>query len=130
MSRQSIPDEIKLQARLIVERFNQGTIKDPEHFYRIRFGGVYLYLDRTYFGAPSPICRLKYKGGLDNWDFAIYRYSKERYDPEEWMFPGVDHVDGTIEGAMKAGLQAYPTSDQGGMSLLKSVIRMFFGRGE
>jgi hypothetical protein len=45
---------------------------------------------------------------MDNWGFAIFKYSKEHYDPDEWMFPGVGHVDGTIEGAMRAGLMAYP----------------------
>jgi hypothetical protein len=29
---------------------------------------------------------------MDNWDFAIYRYSTERYDPEEWFFPGEEYV--------------------------------------
>jgi len=45
---------------------------------------------------------------MDAWEFAIFKWSSERYDPEEWMFPGSEWVDGTIEGAMKAGLQAYP----------------------
>jgi hypothetical protein len=45
---------------------------------------------------------------MDNWDFAIFRYSREFYDPDEWMFPGAGHVDGTVEGAMRAGLEAYP----------------------
>ena len=35
------------------------------------------------------------------------RYGKQ-YDPEEWFFPGAGDVNGTIEGAMKAGLKAYP----------------------
>jgi hypothetical protein len=51
---------------------------------------------------------LEYTGGIDNWDFAIFKYSDERYDPKEWFFPGAGHVDGTVEGAMKAGLEAYP----------------------
>jgi len=38
----------------------------------------------------------------------IFKYSDERYDPEEWLFPGGGHVDGTVEGAMRAGLEAYP----------------------
>ena len=45
---------------------------------------------------------------MDDWDFAIYKYSTEKYDLDECMFPGDQFVDGTIEGAMKAGLQAYP----------------------
>jgi len=42
-------------------------------------------------------------------DFALYKYNDERYDPDEWFFPGAEDVDGTIEGAMRAGLKAYPT---------------------
>jgi hypothetical protein len=44
---------------------------------------------------------------MSAWKFAIYKYSKNNYDPHEWMFPGYDRVDGTIEGAMYAGLEAY-----------------------
>ena len=44
----------------------------------------------------------------DRWEFAIFKYSDERYDPDEWLFPGSEHVDGTIEGAMQAGMAAYP----------------------
>ena len=38
----------------------------------------------------------------------LFKYSDERYDPDEWMFPGSEQVDGTIEGAMRAGMGAYP----------------------
>jgi hypothetical protein len=44
---------------------------------------------------------------MDNWDFAIYKYSDNCYDPEEWFFPGEEFVDGTVTGAMKAGMKAY-----------------------
>jgi hypothetical protein len=53
------------------------------------------------------ICRLEYRR-KGRWDFAIYKYSSDRYDPEEFMFPGSEFVDGTVEGAMKAGMVAYP----------------------
>jgi hypothetical protein len=52
---------------------------------------------------------LEYTGDIKKWDFAIFKYSDERYDPEEWFFPGAGHIDGTIEGAMRAGLEAYPS---------------------
>ena len=45
---------------------------------------------------------------MNRWEFAIYKYSDEHYDPTEWFFDGSGEVDGTIEGAMRAGLQAYP----------------------
>jgi len=40
--------------------------------------------------------------------YYFYKYSRDRYDPEEWMFSGSDLVDGTVEGALKAGMEAYP----------------------
>jgi hypothetical protein len=75
--------------------------------YSARFKGKYLYLDRTDRREPLPICRLTWNGKMDNWDFAIYKYSSEKYDPEEWFFPGEEFVDGTVTGAMKAGMEAY-----------------------
>ena len=59
-------------------------------------------------GNQGPICRLTYTGDLNSWEFAIYKYSDNRYDPDEWMIPGIGQFDGTVEGAMKAGLEAYP----------------------
>jgi len=73
------------------------------------FRGAFLYLDRIgWNGRPSEICRLKWTGDMENWEFAIYRHSRNFYDPNEWMFPGSGHVDGTVEGAMRAGMEAYP----------------------
>lgn len=107
MGKEGIPDEVKAQVNEIVARFNEGS-GDPTCFYAVRFKGSYLYLDRSDFGQIGPICRLKYTGDMNNWEFAIYKFSSERYDPEECFFPGADYVDGTIEGAMMAGLHAYP----------------------
>lgn len=45
---------------------------------------------------------------MKNWDFAIYRYSTETYDDCDIFFPGDEYIDGTIEGAMKAGSETYP----------------------
>lgn len=53
------------------------------------------------------ICRLTYNGDLEKMDFAIYKYSSEKYDPSEFSFPGSNHVDSSLEGAMKARLKAY-----------------------
>lgn len=107
MSAKSIPDNVKKEVNAIIERFNEGS-GDPTCFYRARFRGLYLYLDRSDFGQIGPICRLKYTGDMNKWEFAIYKWSSERYDPDEWFFPGCEHVDGTVEGAMLAGLNAYP----------------------
>ena len=108
MSKQAIPEQIKKQADEIVEVFNKRVLKDSDRYYTTRYKGNYLYLDRYDYGTVSQICRLKYTGSMDKWEFAIFKYSDERYDAEEWFFPGAGSVDGTIEGAMKAGLEAYP----------------------
>jgi hypothetical protein len=103
-----IPEEIKEQVAEIVGNFNKTVIRNPNRYYVTRYRGSYLYLDRYDYGSIGPICRLKYNGSLTDWDFAIFKYSDEVYDPDEWLFPGSGEVDGTIEGAMRAGLAAYP----------------------
>jgi hypothetical protein len=81
----------------------------PVGSYVPRFRGAFLYLDRIgKNGLPYQICRLKWTGDINNWNFAIYRHSRNFYDPDEWFFPGIGEVDGTVEGAMRAGLLAYP----------------------
>jgi len=108
MSRKTIPEQSKRAVKEIVADFNRQVLKDPNSSYVTRYRGQYLYLDRFDYRRGGPICRLTYTGAMDQWEFAIYKYSDERYDPDEWLFPGSGHIDGTIEGAMKAGLEAYP----------------------
>jgi hypothetical protein len=104
-----IPDEVKTDVAAIVQHFNTTVLRSPHCLYVPRYKGKFLYLDRQDYGRLSPICRLEYTGKMEDWSFAIYKYSDERYDEEEWFFPGSEHVDGTLEGAMKAGLEAYPS---------------------
>ncbi len=103
-----IPEAVQQQVNEIVQHFNEQVIKDPNRYYVPRFKGKFVYVDRLDYAFLSHVCRVKYTGQIDNWDFAIYKYSDGRYDPDEWMFPGSGHIDGTLEGAMKAGLEAYP----------------------
>ena len=100
-----IPDKVKTDVAAMVEHFNTTAIHNPHCVYVPRYRGKFLYLDRQDYGRLSPICRLEYTGNMQKWSFAIYKYSDERY--EEWFFPGSEHVDGTLEGAMQAGLEAY-----------------------
>ncbi len=116
----AIPPEVKEEVLKIVEAFNRKAFTGKRHpllaaffgstkrGYAARFKGKFLYLDRIDYRRPSEICRLTWNGRMDNWDFAIYRHSHNFYDPNEWMFPGAEYVDGTVEGAMKAGMEAYP----------------------
>jgi len=108
MKAKGIPDNVKQKAEETIKEFNQNTFRRDDCFYRVRFKGKYLYLDRCDFGNTGPICRLPYTGNMEGWEFAIYKWSRERYDPDEWLFPGSQHVDGTIQGAMQAGLEACP----------------------
>jgi hypothetical protein len=116
----AIPLEIQAEVQKIVEDFNHKKFKKvipnlsiimggPKNYgYAARFKGKFLYLDRIERRKPSPICRLTWTGAMDKWEFAIYKYSDNCYDPEEWFFPGAEKVDGTITGAMEAGMAAYP----------------------
>ena len=108
MSGGTVPKEVKIWVEERVAAFNKITFKDTGIGYRARFRGRFLYLDRDEFSKTGPICRLTYTGKLDDWEFAIFKWSDERYDPDEWFFPGAEDVDGTLEGALQAGLKAYP----------------------
>lgn len=103
----TIPKKVKEEVNRIVDQFNRSVLADSRRRYIARMEGKYLYLDRDDFGTAEKICRLEYTGEMNRWEFAIYKYSSSRYDLDECFFPGEHLVDGTIEGAMKAGLEAY-----------------------
>lgn len=130
--KKAIPDDIREQVVARVDAFNKAHVRasesssisrllqamgvqlqkegaQPAGSYVPHFKGSFLYLDRIGFGGrPSEICRLRWTGSMEGWEFAIYRHSRNIYDPEEWFFPGAEEVDGTVEGAMRAGMKAYP----------------------
>jgi hypothetical protein len=108
VSKKSIPDEVKQQANEVIAAFNEGVIKDPSRHCTARYKGSYLYIDRYDHDVLFHVCRLEYTGKTDVWEFAVFKYSDECYDQDEWCFPGFGHVDGTIAGALRAGLRAYP----------------------
>jgi hypothetical protein len=117
----AIPLEIQAEVQKMVEEFNHKNFSKASPLLKLipgvnlksgfaaRFKGKFLYLDRIERGRPSPICRLTWTGSMDKWAFAIYKYSDNQYDAEEWFFPGADKLDGTVTGAMAAGMAAYPS---------------------
>ena len=110
MPKPKLTPEIKLQADAIVARFNAEELRNkPYAHYVTSYRGAHLYLGHELGGRFGPICRLTYTGDMSHWEFAIYKYGGGVYDPDEWFFPGAEEADGTIEGAMRAGLKAYPT---------------------
>ena len=103
-----IDQDIKTAIEKDIEAFNASKLAKNMK-YQAAYKSNYIYLFRSDYPGEdfSPICRLTYRGDLQNMDFAIYKYSSETYSPSEWMFPGSDLVDGTVTGAMKAGMKAY-----------------------
>lgn len=128
---QSIPKEIKEQVSKIVDDFNE----ENQTTFKITFRRQFAYLAKTKkqlgsdifreliaqkLGIPiekmpeqpaqiieTKLGRLKYCGQMDNWKFAVFKYSRETYDAEDWLFPGSMELDGTIEGALRAGMNLY-----------------------
>ena|SRR3990167_6520500 len=72
--------------------------------------GKFIYLARMKPGDEfyERLGRLTYEGDKENMKFAIFRFSSGKYDAKDWLFPGFQHLDGTIEGALKAIIEAYP----------------------
>ncbi len=106
--KKAIPDEVRASVEARVTQFNQTEVRNPHRYFAVRFRGKHAYLDRNDYGRLGPRARLTYTGDLEHWDFAIYKYSDNGYDPEEWCFPGGQYVDGTLEGALRAAMHAYP----------------------
>lgn len=108
MTTKSIPKDVKTAVLKSIAEFNSKTFGDWEIGYIARFHGHHVYLDRKEFSSKYPICRLTFSTKSTGWEFAIFKYSTQRYSPDECFFPGDNEVGGTIEGAMKAGMKAYP----------------------
>jgi len=81
MAKKKIPDEIRAQVETIVDQFNEKDLRGSQSFYETRYRGVYLYLDRNDWGYVCHVCRLTYNGAMDNWDFAIFKYSRGGVTP-------------------------------------------------
>jgi hypothetical protein len=103
-----ITQEVQEQVIQIINEFNKKNFRNKNYAYIAEFKKDILNLKRKENDLVSPIARLKYTGKMDDWQFGIFKWSTERYDFDEFMFPGSEFLDGTIEGALKAGNKAYP----------------------
>jgi hypothetical protein len=65
---------------------------------QVEFRGRYGYISH----AGSPLCRLGYRGALDDWDFAIYRYTRDRYDADVFGMPDHDSTQECLSVALRA----------------------------
>jgi len=111
MAKTTILEDIQNKVQIIITDFNKKVfLKTSDWSYYALFKGNNLYLNRKESKNDSPIAKLKFNGTMSNWDFAIFKWSRERYDPNEFIFPGSQYLNGTIDGALKAGHEAYPPS--------------------
>ncbi len=99
-----IPEEVKAVIGQRVQAFN----KAHKSGFQVEFKGKYCFLSKIGWKEPTKLGRLEWSGDIEKWRFAIFRYSREFYDPDEFMFEGAQKLDGTIEGAMRAGIELYP----------------------
>lgn len=104
-----IPEDVKEAVIQRVITFNKAR----KSGFQVEFKGKFCYLSKvhtTFWGkaVETKLGRLTWTGDIDEWDFDVFKYSRETYDPNEFMFPGREDLDGTIEGAMEAGFKLYP----------------------
>lgn len=86
------------------------------------FRGKFCYISRIdkkvaflgIFGGESAIetnigrLALTSENDINKMEFAVFKYSSETYGANEFFFPGAGELYGTIEGALRAGLEIYP----------------------
>jgi len=97
-----IPQNIKDEVLEIFNAFN----KTHKTSFQISFRANYAYLSAMGY-VETKIARLRYTEDMNKWGFDVFKYSREFYDPNEFMFPGAKELDGTIEGALRAGIQLH-----------------------
>ena len=105
----SIPQEVQEEIEARVATFNATHMgKYKEKFVAIfKDKHVHLMTITKKHMEPGPICRMTYKGDINDMAFAMFLYSCERYDTDPFGCPGEEYIDGTVEGAMMAGCKTY-----------------------
>jgi len=73
-----------------------ATLRDPA--LEVEKVGRFCYITH----AGSPLCRLGYRGELEIWDFAIYKYSSNRYSDDEFGFLSFGKVAELVRDALSA----------------------------
>ncbi|HOP47566.1 MAG TPA: hypothetical protein PK874_07885 [Desulfobacteraceae bacterium] len=108
MTKTIIPKEIKQKINDIIGLFNKDELKNSEFQIVSELRGIFLYIDiQEAQDSLTHLCRLKFTGDMENWEFAVYRHSRDNYDSDVCLFPGNSYLDGSIIGAIKAGMVAY-----------------------
>lgn len=125
----AVPLNIQEALEERVKKFNKKKLADAPCKYCIDARGKFIYLRYLYpNNTLENVARLTYSGNLEEMEFAIFKHSTQKYDAKDWLFPGDEFVDGTIEGAMKAGLVAYPPQEpllEEDQDLFQALVNFF-----
>lgn len=96
--RQGIPEHVHLTVRERLERHAVDRWDEHCRAIDVRFRGSFAYVDALQRNGwhlpgtpqetqdlidatPTRLCRLRYLGSPDRWEFAFYKYSDEIYEP-------------------------------------------------
>ncbi len=79
----SLSPSYKLAIQNEVNKFNQENKTNIKT--TIRGIHVYISVNDEY---ETKVGRLTYNGNPNNWSFAIYKYSSQKYHPDELGYPG------------------------------------------
>ncbi len=125
--RVELPPEALADLETHLAAFNRKKLKgaNPPFFATVK--GKFVFVSREMLPRQfDPMFRLEWHGAVDDWDFAIYRYSDEAYDHFA-DFPGRELLDGTVAGALKAVHKAYPPDWAPGVGDMESVLAALLG---
>jgi hypothetical protein len=89
----AVPMEIQSEIGKRVTAFNDKYLSKKGGRYWADARGKFIYLRYgDEFQTSDPICRLTYHGDLENMDFAIFKWSTEKYDPNEFCITSTEHL--------------------------------------
>jgi hypothetical protein len=81
-SSKAIPDHI---SALLLKRLRAHAIESwPSCIaVNVRTRGVFAYVEAQVANdsEPEPLCRLRYMGNIDTWEFAYFTWARETYEP-------------------------------------------------
>lgn len=128
---------LQIQGDLInrAKVFNEKELKNSPCFYRPDSRGKFTYLYRDWLdGSYECIGRLTYEGDMEKMDFAVYDRKSKRYVDWKKKYSFVKkYLNGTIEGAMIAGIKIFPIDPNSlidvdedlSVEMLEELIRFF-----
>ena len=103
-----IPLSIQSDLQVRADIFREKNLPKVSWRFIADCRGKFIYLRRFMNdGSYQNLGRLTYSGDIENMAFAIFKNSTEKYESKADFF-GANHLDGTLEGALQAIVDAYP----------------------